>query len=92
MAQSFPSDTVGSMVAVRVRSKPPMELHPMLKKPYRGWPASIGLAAVMVAVILGVAVGINLVLPGRVMHWDIVAVMGVVGLIGLSLGTRFRVL
>ena len=60
--------------------------------PHRAWPASIGLAAVSMAAILALAVGVNLLIPGRVMHWDIVTIMGIVGLIALSLGLRFRLI
>jgi hypothetical protein len=35
---------------------------------------------------------VNLLIPGRVMHWDIVTAMGVVGLIAASLALRFRLL
>ena len=42
------------------------------EQPHRTWPSSLGLAAALVAVILAVAVGVNLLIPGRVMHWDIV--------------------
>jgi hypothetical protein len=62
------------------------------EQPHRTWPSSLGLAAALVAVILAVAVGVNLLIPGRVMHWDIVTAMGVAGLIAASLALRFRLL
>lgn len=64
----------------------------MSSNPPRPWPVSIGLAAAGIALILALAVGVNLLIPGRVMHWDIVTIMGVVGLIALSLAFRFRFL
>ncbi len=59
---------------------------------HRSWPASIMLAAAMTAVILAVAVGANLLIPGRVLHWDTVALMGAGGLVVLTLAMRFRLL
>ncbi len=64
----------------------------MSTEPRRAWPASIGLAGATMAVILAVAIGVNLLIPGRVIHWDIVTIIGVVGLIALSLGLRFRLI
>ncbi len=64
----------------------------MSSPPPRPWPVSIGLAAAGIALILALAVGVNLLIPGRVMQWDIVTIMGVVGLIALSLAFRFRFL
>ena len=64
----------------------------MSTEPRRAWPASIGLAGATMAVILAVAIGVNLLIPGRVIHRDIVTMIGVVGLIALSLGLRFRLI
>ena len=46
----------------------------------------------MTAVILAVAVGANVLIPGRVLHRDIVAPMGAGALIVLTLAARFRLL
>jgi hypothetical protein len=59
---------------------------------HRTWPVSIGVAFAMTAVILAVAVGANYLIPGRVLHWDIVALMGAGGLVALTLAARFRLL
>ena len=62
------------------------------EQPHRTWPSSLGLAAALVAVILAVAVGVNLLIPGRVMHWDIVTIIGVGGLVAVALARRFHIL
>ena len=46
-------------------------------------------SAVTVAVVLAVAVIVNLAI-GRVIHWDIVSVLGVVGFVFLTVGRKFR--
>ncbi len=58
----------------------------------RTWPASIVAAVIIMAGILAVAVGVNLLIPGRVMHWDIVAIIGGVGLPTVSIAWRYRVI
>ena len=45
----------------------------------RSWPLSIGWAVAAMAIVLAVAVGVNLLILGRVMHWDIVTIIGVGG-------------
>ena len=49
-----------------------------------GWVVSLALAAAIMAVILAVAITVNLAL-GRVIHWDIVMVFGLGGLAVLTL-------
>ena len=56
------------------------------------WPLSIGWAVAAMAIVLAVAVGVNLLIPGRVMHWDIVTIIGVGGLIAVALARRFHIL
>ena len=55
----------------------------------RSWPSSIVFAAIAVAVVLAIAVVGNLAI-GRVIHWDIVSVLGVVGFVFLSIGRKYR--
>lgn len=59
------------------------------KSPNRSWPTSVLWSAVAMAVLLFVAVGVN-VLIGRVIHWEIVTGLGVLGFIFLSIGRRYR--
>lgn len=42
-----------------------------------------------VAIVLSVAVIANLAI-GRVIHWDIVTVLGSIGLVFLTIGRRFK--
>ncbi len=58
----------------------------------RSWPLSIGWAVAAMAIVLALAVGVNLLIPGRVMHWDIVTIIGVGGLVAVALARRFHVL
>ncbi len=58
----------------------------------RTWSVNSGVASAMTAVILSVAVGANVLIPGRVLHRDIVALMGAGALIVLTLAARFRLL
>ena len=64
----------------------------MLAGERRSWPLSIGWAVAAMAIVLAVAVGVNLLIPGRVMHWDIVTIIGVGGLVVVALARRFHVL
>lgn len=57
--------------------------------PNRPWAKSIAWSAVTMAVLLFVAVLAN-VLIGRVIHWEIVTGLGVLGFIFLSIGRRYR--
>ena len=49
-----------------------------------GWAVSLALAAAIMAVILAIAISVNLAL-GRVIHWDIVTVFSLGGLVFLTL-------
>ena len=42
--------------------------------------------------ILVVAIVVNLLIPGRVMHWDIVGIIGGGAVVGLALGLRLRLI
>ena len=57
--------------------------------PNRPWHMSVAWSAVAVAVLLVVAVVGNL-LVGRVIHWNIVTVLGTLGFVFLSIGRRYR--
>jgi hypothetical protein len=46
-------------------------------------------AAIAVVVVLAVAVLANLAV-GRVIHWNIVSVFGVIGFVFLSIGRKYR--
>ena len=46
-------------------------------------------AAVAVAIVLTVAVVANLAI-GRIIHWEIVTVLGVIGFIFLTIGRKFK--
>jgi hypothetical protein len=46
-------------------------------------------SAIAVAAVLTVAVIVNLAI-GRVIHWDIVSVLGAVGFVFLTIGRKFR--
>ncbi|MDA1279461.1 MAG: hypothetical protein O3B95_05390 [Chloroflexi bacterium] len=41
------------------------------------------------AVVLGIAVVANLAI-GRVIHWDIVSVLGVIGFLFIAVGRKFK--
>lgn len=66
----------------------------MLAGERRSWPLSIGwaVAAMAIVLVVAVAVGVNLLIPGRVMYWDIVTIIGVGGLVAVALARRFHVL
>ncbi len=55
----------------------------------RPWPSSVVWSAITMAVLLFVAVAVN-VLVGRVIHWEIVTGLGVLGFFFLSIGRRYR--
>ena len=55
----------------------------------RSWSSAIVFAAIAVAVVLAIAVVGNLAI-GRVIHWNIVSVLGVVGFVFLSIGRKYR--
>jgi hypothetical protein len=46
-------------------------------------------SAMAVAIVLAVAVIVNLAI-GRIIHWDIVSVFGIIGFIFLTIGRRYR--
>jgi hypothetical protein len=46
-------------------------------------------AAIVVAIVLSVAVVANLAI-GRIIHWDIVTVLGSIGFVFLTIGRRFK--
>ena len=50
---------------------------------------SVAFAAIAVAVVLAVAVIANLAV-GRVIHWNIVSVFGVIGFVFLSIGRKYK--
>ena len=51
--------------------------------------SALGFSAVAIAAVLTFAVMANLAL-GRVIHWDIVSVLGAIGLVFLTIGRKFR--
>lgn len=57
--------------------------------PNRPWLNSIAWSAITMAILLFVAVTLNAVI-GRVIHWEIVTVLGVLGFVFLSIGRRYR--
>ena len=72
-------------------SKPQSERAPRDRaRESRPWLSSVIWSAVVMALVLSFAVVVNLLIPGRVLHWDIISIMAVVGLIGLSIGRRLR--
>ena len=56
------------------------------------WGGYSVVAALGLAIVLALAVGVNLLIPGRVMHWDIVTIIGVGGLVAVALARRFHIL
>lgn len=55
----------------------------------RPWANSIAWSAITMAILLFVAVLVN-VLVGRIIHWQIVTGLGVLGFVFLSIGRRYR--
>ena len=55
----------------------------------RSWVTSLAWAAAAMAALLFIAVALNVAI-GRVIHWEIVAVLGVLGFVFLSIGRQFR--
>ncbi|MEE8347238.1 MAG: hypothetical protein V3S20_07830 [Dehalococcoidia bacterium] len=58
------------------------------RKPPLPWNRAAAAALVAVAVILSLAIVFNVAI-GRMIHWDIVAVLGGLGYLGLTLAIRF---
>ncbi len=46
-------------------------------------------SAVAVALVLTVAVVVNLAI-GRIIHWDIVSVLGTIGFVFLTIGRKYK--
>lgn len=59
------------------------------KQPARPWTKSVLWAVIAVGVLLTVSVVANVAI-GRVIHWNIVSVLGVLGIVFLSIGRRYR--
>ena len=55
----------------------------------RYWVGALAFSVIAVAVVLAVAVVANLVIV-RVIHWAIVAVLGRIGLVFLTVGRKFK--
>ena len=55
----------------------------------RSWAGSVAWAAAAMATLLFVAVAANVII-GRVIHWEIVAGLGILGFVFLSIGRRYR--
>jgi hypothetical protein len=55
----------------------------------RSWIGAISFAAIAVAVVFTVAVIANLAI-GRVIHWDIVTILGSVGFVFLTIGRKYN--
>lgn len=55
----------------------------------RGWAGSVVFATIAVAVVLAIAVVANLAI-GRIIHWDIVTVLGVIGFTFLVVGRKYK--
>ena len=56
---------------------------------YRTWLGALAFSAIAVAVVLTIAVVANLAI-GRVIHWDIVSVLGTIGFVVLTIGRKFK--
>lgn len=54
----------------------------------RAWGRAVAGAILALALILPAAIGFNIAI-GRVIHWDIVAVLAVAGFLGLTLVLRY---
>ncbi len=65
---------------------------PDVERRTRSWRLSVAAATVITGLILAVAIVVNLLIPGRVMHWDIVGIIGGVAVVGLAVGLRLRLL
>lgn len=55
----------------------------------RSWISALVFSALAIAIVLTVAVVVNLAI-GRVIHWDIVTVLGVIGFLFLTIGRKFK--
>ena len=55
----------------------------------RNWVGALAFSVIAVAVVLAVAVVANLAIV-RVIHWDIVSVLGTIGFVFLTVGRKFK--
>ncbi len=55
----------------------------------RNWVGALAFSVIAVAVVLTIAVVANLAI-GRVIHWDIVSVLGTIGFVFLTVGRKFK--
>jgi hypothetical protein len=55
----------------------------------RSWIGVSVFSAVAVALVLTVAVVVNLAI-GRIIHWDIVSVLGTIGFVFLTIGRKYK--
>ena len=55
----------------------------------RGWGVSVAFAALAVVAVLTLAIVANLAI-GRIIHWNIVSVFGIVGFVFLAIGRKYR--
>ncbi len=55
----------------------------------RSWIGVLVFSAVAVALVLTVAVVVNLAI-GRIIHWDIVSVLGTIGFVFLTIGRKYK--
>ena len=53
----------------------------------RSWVSALAWSLAVTAALIAVAVGVNLIL-GRTIHWDIIAILGAIGLVAFGLGRR----
>lgn len=67
-------------------AKPGKDRKPVANRP---WHWSVAWSAVMIAGLLVLAVVVNMI-AGRVIHWNIVTGLGVLGFVFLSVGRRYR--
>ena len=55
----------------------------------RTWLGALAFSVIAVSVVLTIAVVANLAI-GRIVHWDIVSVLAVIGFVFLTVGRRFK--
>ena len=55
----------------------------------RTWLGVLAFSAIAVVVVLTIAVIANLAI-GRIIHWDIVSVLGTIGFVFLTIGRKFK--
>jgi hypothetical protein len=77
------------MKRLTTNKKTPNEPYGREATAHRGWGASLGLAAVIVGIGIGLSAVIN-PLVGRYVHWDWVAVLAPILLITLAIALRRR--